>query len=320
MGCATRTPNDAVGNPFEDRLAGIERQQYDDWRADYTAESFGDFPAQDFGDFGFPGGADSIPVFNPDTGQWEAKSFEETWHKYHAQTVFAQTTYNQAANAGTEERWAHGDHRHGTPPNRYPETGADYFGFNSGYSGATGCQFNVGSPFRRAAIWAASDGTPRMTLIGPAQFNGYGQLVLRMYGNADGTATGRFFNDLDVAGGYSEGTTNRYTLLEVQVGDVKADSFIPASARSRKEDIRVVDGSLAKVRRLRPKRWRWKDGRQDEQTGFIADDVAALDADLATYNAETGEPDAWKLVDVVALLAGAVGELADKVDALPGRP
>jgi hypothetical protein len=73
-----------------------------------------------------------------------------------------------------------------------------------------------------------------------------------------------------------------------------------------KEDVRVASFGLKEVEAMRPVTFKWK-GRNEQDFGFVAEEVAKIDARYVTY--KDGKIEGVKYPQLTAVLAGAVKEL-----------
>jgi hypothetical protein len=85
------------------------------------------------------------------------------------------------------------------------------------------------------------------------------------------------------------------------------------SSARYKEDIQELPLGLSVVEQLDPVKFKWK-GRDEVDLGFIAEDVAAIDPLLATYN-DDGEIQGVKYPQLTAVLVNAVQEQQKAMEA-----
>ena len=83
-------------------------------------------------------------------------------------------------------------------------------------------------------------------------------------------------------------------------------SLCTSSSARYKESIETLPLGLDAVERLRPVTFKWRD-REERDLGFVAEEVAAIDPLLATYN-DDGEIEGVKYRQLTAVLVNAVQE------------
>jgi hypothetical protein len=99
----------------------------------------------------------------------------------------------------------------------------------------------------------------------------------------------------------------------VASGSITATSFIYSSDRTLKDNIKVLDNSLEKIKNLEGVSFTWKDNGKEE-IGLIAQDVEVVVPELVVTN-EDGLK-AVKYGNIVALLIEAVKEQQLEIDEL----
>lgn len=91
-----------------------------------------------------------------------------------------------------------------------------------------------------------------------------------------------------------------------------------ASDRRLKKEIKPLKNALAKILKLQPVMWKWKDGNSKVQYGFIAQDVEKILPELVS-DQEGEDGGVYKHVatgDILPYLVATVGELQGQIDDL----
>jgi hypothetical protein len=161
---------------------------------------------------------------------------------------------------------------------------------------------------------------------------GFGPANIRVPGNATAFGGTPFGNQRVriVATGDTSGhfplavvNSNESASLLLVRGDswfgINAASWNNLSDARCKADVTPLDGALAHVRRWRPVRFRWADGRDDDSPhyGFIAQELQTVTPELVRPQSDApGALLSVATTEAIALLAAAVQELAARVAAL----
>jgi hypothetical protein len=128
------------------------------------------------------------------------------------------------------------------------------------------------------------------------------------------------------AGKVGIGTTTPAQALEV-TGEVKVDTFASATSTAvcsnagvlatcsssirYKEDVKDASFGMADVEKMRPVTFKWK-GRDENDLGLIAEDVAKINPLFATY--KDGRVEGVKYAQLTAVLINAIKELKSAND------
>jgi hypothetical protein len=181
---------------------------------------------------------------------------------------------------------------------------------------------NISSGWQNAQLRITGQTNSNYQLqLGYDTVNNYGSLQA---GNA---GVGYTTLALNPAGGkVGIGTTSPAQALEVN-GQIKVDSLASASATHvcisgsvlsscsssirYKENIKSADFGLTEIEKLRPVTFKWK-GRDENDIGFVAEEVAKVDPLFVTY--KDGKIEGVKYDQLTAVLANAVKELKSAND------
>lgn len=119
-------------------------------------------------------------------------------------TVTSEQNLNgNAAVAGSQATYSRGDHSHGTPRPRHPQSGSHFIDFGSAPGYIQLGSNRAGGDFTTAYIRSTVDyGDAALQFVGPVGANGWGRPVLDMYGRSDGSVWYILYNDRDVNGAY----------------------------------------------------------------------------------------------------------------------
>lgn len=158
----------------------------------------------------------------------------------------------------------------------------------------------------------------RATLKGATSNDAGGQLDFLTKANGGSLATALTITN---AGKVGIGTATPAQALEVN-GQIKVDTLASASGTSLcinanviascssslryKENIRSAHFGLKEIEAMRPVTFKWK-GRDEQDLGLIAEEVAKIDAKFVTYKA--GRIEGVKYPQLTAVLVNAVKEL-----------
>ena len=158
----------------------------------------------------------------------------------------------------------------------------------------------------------------RSTVSGTASNNGGGRI--EFFTKADGGGLSRAVSIAN-NGFVGIGTITPAQALEVN-GQIKVNSLASASgtalcinasvisscssSRRYKEDIRDASFGLKEVLEMRPVTFKWKE-RDEEDFGFIAEEVAKIDPHFVTYKG--GKIEGVKYTQLTAVLVNAVKQL-----------
>ena len=119
--------------------------------------------------------------------------------------------------------------------------------------------------------------------------------------------------NLTVSGNVGIGVGSPTEKLDVN-GNVKATSFYYSSDERLKKDITTLSGALAKVLNLRGVQFKWKNGDQNENIGFIAQEVEKVIPQVVRDGS-----DGLKSVEygnIVPLLVEAMKEQQKEIESL----
>ncbi len=170
-------------------------------------------------------------------------------------------------------------------------------------------------------IDAISSGTNNTALL-----MGQSSIPIGNFAIYDASANASYFN-----GNVGIGTVTPAQKLEVN-GEVKIDTFGSATSTQvcqlsgvlsncsssirYKEDVRDAPFGLKDVMQMRPVTFKWK-GRDERDFGLIAEEVAKIDPQFATY--KDGKIEGVKYAQLVAVLVNAVKELKHSNDRQSAR-
>jgi len=149
----------------------------------------------------------------------------------------------------------------------------------------------------------------------------YGDLAFMVSASGGGTPTGTPILNLSRNGNVGINTANPAQALEVN-GQIKVNSLASASgtalcinasviascssSRRYKEQIHDASFGLKEIEAMRPVTFKWR-GRDEQDFGLIAEEVAKIDPRYVTYKA--GEIEGVKYPQLTAVLVNAVKEL-----------
>ena len=118
---------------------------------------------------------------------------------------------------------------------------------------------------------------------------------------------------IDPSGNVGIWTVNPTEKLEVN-GNVKAASFLYSSDERLKKDITTLSGSLEKILNLRGIQFKWKNGDDNENIGFIAQEVEKVAPQVVRSGSDGSK--SVEYGNIVPLLVEAMKEQQAQIDEL----